>query len=362
MGEENDMQQTLQALLRIAPVRAALILLGSIVAGWLLERTVHRLLSRLAARTETDLDDQIVTILRRPLFLSAVFFGLYWATAELHAHLPHAALSITIGTIITLVILLWAGALMRMGSAVIAAISHHAHAGSMIQPKSVPLFNLLFKMGVGFLAVYFLFLAWRMDLTAWAASAGIIGVAIGFGAKDTLSNLFAGIFILADAPYQVGDFIQLDGGLRGRVTFIGVRSTRILTLDHVEITVPNGIIGNSRIINEAGGPGIAHRLAVDVSVAYGSDIEHVRQVLLKSAEGIDQLCDEPHPEARCMAFGASGINFKLLVWVREPAQRDPVLDVLHTRVYKAFSAAKIEIPYSKHDVYLKEMPAGRGVS
>lgn len=354
------MPQSLRALFAIAPIRAAAILIGSILIGFVLERTVHRALSRLASRTETDVDDQVVAILRRPLFLTSVFVGAYWATVELHTHLPHAALSLTFGTILTLTILLWAGALMRMGSVVIAAISHTAHMGSMIQPKSVPLFNLFFKIGVALLAVYFIFLSWRMDLTAWAASAGIIGVAIGFGAKDTLAHLFAGIFILADAPYKVGDFIQLEGGLRGRVTFIGLRSTRILTLDHVEITVPNGIIGNGRIVNETGGPDITHRLAVDVSVAYGTDIEHAREVLLKCAEGVEHLCEQPHPEARLVAFADSGVAFKLLVWVREPAQRDPVLDVLNTRVYKAFNEAGIEIPYSKHDVYVKEMPLPPG--
>ena len=77
---------------------------------------------------------------------------------------------------------------------------------------------------------------------------------MGFAAKDTLANLFAGVFILADAPYKIGDFIVLDGGERGRVTKIGIRTTRILTRDDVEITIPNATIANSKIINESGGP------------------------------------------------------------------------------------------------------------
>ncbi|OQW99996.1 MAG: hypothetical protein BWK74_00755 [Desulfobacteraceae bacterium A6] len=93
----------------------------------------------------------------------------------------------------------------------------------------------------------------RHDLTAWVASAGIIGLALSFAAKDTLANLFSGVFILADAPYKIGDFIVLDSGERGEVTNIGIRSTRLLTRSDIEITVPNSIMGNTRIINEAGG-------------------------------------------------------------------------------------------------------------
>jgi MscS family membrane protein len=226
----------------------------------------------------------------------------------------------------------------------------------MIQPSSLPLFDIGFKVVVTVAAIYFVFLAWHMDLTAWAASAGIIGVAVGFAAKDSLSNLFAGIFILADAPYKVGDFIVLEGGQRGRVTAIGIRSTRILTLDHVEITVPNGIIASSRITNEAGGPNTAQRLAVKVSAAYGSDVDLVRDVLLSCAEGVEHVCSDPPPEVRFTDFGDSGLNFQLLAWVQEPALRDPVLSVLNTKVYKAFAKAGIEIPYPKRDVYVKQLP------
>ena len=70
------------------------------------------------------------------------------------------------------------------------------------------------------------------------ALAGIVGIAIGFTAKDTLANLFSGVFILADRPYKMGDYVNLESGERGRVTHIGIRSTRILTRDDIEVTVP----------------------------------------------------------------------------------------------------------------------------
>jgi small-conductance mechanosensitive channel len=185
-----------------------------------------------------------------------------------------------------------------------------------------------------------------------------VGIAVGFAAQDTLSNLIAGIVILADGIYKVGDFIVLDepGELRGKVTRIGMRSTRILTLDNVEITVPNALIGKSKIINEVGGPHVRQRIHIDVSVAYGSDIDKVFAVLGTCADGVPGVCEFPTPQVRFREFGGSGLEFELLAWVNEPANREFVVSDLNARIYKAFGAADIEIPYSKHDVYIKEMP------
>lgn len=350
------MLERLNELLAIPLVRAVMIVLGSVVAAFVVETFVQRTLVALTKKTETDLDDKLVAILRRPIFLTAIFAGLYWATAELHVQLGDSARHVTRSAIMTLAILLWSGAIMRTGTLVLTTMSLRAGEGSLVQPSSRPLFDILFKISVAGASVYLVFIAWHLDLTGWLASAGILGVAVGFGAKDTLANLFAGIFILADAPYKVGDFVVLDDGLRGRVTTIGIRSTRILTQDDIEITVPNGVIGNSRIINEAGGPHIKHRLSAQVSVAYGSDIDKVRAVLLESAHGVKNVAEKPAPQVRFTAFGQSGVSFLLQVWVNEPSQKDTVLDALNTRIYKALFAAGIEIPYSKHDVYIKEAP------
>ena len=90
------------------------------------------------------------------------------------------------------------------------------------------------KIVVFGLAVYCFLVTWDLDLSAWLASAGIMGIAVGFTAKDSLANLFGGLFVIMDSPYKLGDFINLDSGERGRVIKIGLRSTRLLTRDDVE--------------------------------------------------------------------------------------------------------------------------------
>jgi small-conductance mechanosensitive channel len=193
-------------------------------------------------------------------------------------------------------------------------------------------------------------------MTAWLASAGIIGIAVGFAAKDTLANLFSGVFILADAPYKIGDYVVLDSGERGAVTNIGIRSTRILTRDDVEVTIPNSIMGNTKIINESGGPHTKYRIRVKVGVAYGSDIDQVKDILMDVAVNDEDVCKDPEPRVRFRQFGASSLDLELLCWVEEPMLRGKIVDALNTAIYKRFNEEGVEIPYSKHDVFIKEMP------
>ena len=134
-------------------------------------------------------------------------------------------------------------------------------------------------------------------------------------------------------------------------------STRILTRDNIEINIPNSIIGNSKVVNESAGPHEKERVAIKVSVAYGSDIELVRRVLLGCPEGQPHICDDPKPSVIFISFGASGLDFWLLVWIHEPQYLEDVVDNMNCRVYNALNEAGVEIPYSKHDVYIKSLPA-----
>lgn len=227
----------------------------------------------------------------------------------------------------------------------------------MLQASTLPLFSTLLRVILIVLAVYFVFLAWDINVTAWVASAGIVGLALSFAARDTLSNLFAGVSLAADAPYKTGDFIILETGERGMVTHIGLRSTRILTRDDVEITIPNGVIGNAKIINEAGGPSARHRIRISVGVAYGSDIDQVIETLAEIADNQDQVCGVPEPRVRFRSFGESSLEFELLCWIDRPVDRGRLSHELNCAVYKQFRQSGIEIPFPQRDLHVRSMPA-----
>ena len=115
-------------------------------------------------------------------------------------------------------------------------------------------------------------------------------------------------------------------------------------------------MGNAKITNETGGPHEKFRIRVAVSVAYGSDIDQVRQILVEVATGNKKICEVPEPRVRFRTFGDSGINFELLCWVDKPVLRGQVLDALNSEVYKRFQSEGVEIPYPKRDVYIKSQP------
>ncbi len=331
---------------------AGAICVGSVIAALIVDLITTQVLMRLTRKTRTVLDDQIVGIIRRPLFWTVLMIGISVAVRPFDW--GETGRFVANRILMTLVVLTWMQAGLRISTLILSALSRRMDDFRVVQPRTVPLFDILVKTVIFGGAAYGILIAWRVDVTAWMASAGILGIAIGFAAKDTLSNLFSGIFILADAPYKLGDFIVLDSGERGQVTDIGIRSTRLLTRDDIQIIVPNAAIANAKIVNETGGPHDKERVRVKVGVAYGSDVDHVRRVLMKVAEQSKYVVPDPEPRVRFRAFGDSALNFELLCWIEEPLLRGRALDDLNTATYKQFKKENIQIPFPQRDVHLHQ--------
>ncbi|MCG8079851.1 MAG: mechanosensitive ion channel family protein [Candidatus Thiodiazotropha taylori] len=337
-------------------VKGILIFLFFILIARLLTWVFLPIIRRLAARTASHVDDKIIMMLKAPLFWTVTLIGLLVATTV--SSLGDQINKILLSAVTSVLVFLWMLFAIRLSKLLLQVASSRANDHAVIRPQTLPLFTNLFAITFFIFAIYFIFQAWHIDMTAWLASAGIIGIAVGFAAKDTLANLFSGVFIMADTPYKIGDYIVLDDGtgLRGKVTSIGIRSTRLLTRDDVEVTIPNAIMGNSKVVNESGGPYPKYRIRVSVGVAYGVDIDQVKRILLTIAEENDSVCHDPEPRVRFRTFGASSLDFELLCWVDNPELRGRVVDSLNSTIYKTFLEEGIEIPYSKQDLYIKEFP------
>lgn len=335
-------------------LQALVIAFVFVVIGKIADWVVSGVVGRIAQRSSNRLDDEFVALVHKPVFLSIVLLGLGLAT--LRMGLREAPTFVTLGILKTIAIAVWYRTLASLMTLLAKAFSNSRN-NKLAQTGMLSLLHNVLKIVLVALAVYFMFLAWNIDVTAWLASAGIVGLALSFAAKDTLSNLFAGVSIIVDAPYKTGDFIVLESGQRGVVTEIGLRSTRILTRDDIEITVPNGIIGNGMITNEAGGPSMRHRIRVAVGVAYGSDIDNVIEVLGQVASDHKEILNNPEPRVRFRAFGDSSLDFELLGWIARPVDRGRVRHELNCAVYKAFSENNIEIPFPQRDLHVRTMPA-----
>jgi small-conductance mechanosensitive channel len=353
-----DLNQFMSAVSDDPQLRQMVIIGGAIVLALLVRLLFVRVIKFFTRKTETDVDDRIARQIRGPMVWTILLVGALLSYLEFGA--PAQVDYFVLGIVQTVIALMWAVTLMRVGRILLEVVSEMVDKIKFIEPRSLPLFDMILTVVVVGGFFYAICLSWAIPLTSWLASAGVLGLAVGFAAKDTLSNLFSGIFIVADTPYKVGDFVVLDNTIRGEVLEIGMRSTRLLTRDDIEITVPNAVIANSQIVNQTGGPHEKMRVRVKVEAAYGSDIDMVEKVLLGCVEGVEHVVDEPSPRVRFRSFGASGLVFELMAWIEKPVFRGRVLHALNGKVYKAFNASGIEIPYSKQDVYVKELPQHGG--
>jgi len=357
-GNHMDKQQILDYLQLFSDnpyYQATIVLVAGLIIAKLVNVLLLRVVMNIANRTSSVLDNQLIDASRAPLFYTIVLLALAIAVGLVFSERIQQFIYPLLQT---LAIFIWSVFLVRLSRIALRSLSREGLDTHVFSSQTLPLFENLAIIFVSGAAIYFVFSAWNIDMTAWLASAGIVGIAVGFAAKDTLANLFSGVFILADAPYKIGDYVVLDSGERGEVTHIGIRSTRILTRDDVEVTIPNSIMGNTKIINESGGPHKKFRIRVKVGVAYGSDIDKVREILMDIALHDQDVCSEPEPRVRFRQFGGSSLDLELLCWVEEPMLRGRIVDVLNTTIYKRFNEEGVEIPYSKHDVFIKEMPRG----
>ncbi|MDH3402974.1 MAG: mechanosensitive ion channel family protein [Acidobacteriota bacterium] len=351
------LQQILELVGMNVWARAGAIVLVAVVLAKLVDWFLTGALRAWASLTKTDFDDKLIAAAHRPIFVSVVLVGAWLALLEIDVRAEYLD-KLFLPMLKTLGLVMWSAFAFRLAQLLLDLASRHHERFAVINERTLPLFGQVARLIVFGAAFYFFCLSWNIPVTGWLASAGVVGLAVGFAAKDTLANLFSGIFILADAPYKVGDFIVLDSGERGQVRHIGLRSTRLLTRDDIEITVPNAVIANAKIMNESGGPWEKERFRLRVGVAYGSDLDQVRDVLMAVALEQPDVLDEPEPRVRIRAFGDSSIDHELLGWIEEPVLRGRVVDDLHRRVYRAFAEAGIVIPFPQREIAIKQPPAG----
>ncbi len=336
-------------------VAFAVLLAVGYAAAKLAEVVICRGVTRLTRKTDTQFDDKLIELVHRPVFLT-VFLG-FLALATRSLGLPPGFTDTVVKVLQTIIVLAWLGAGFPISRLVLDALGRVKDRFRMIEERTIPLFDITMKLLLFGSGTYVMLMVWGIDPTAWLASAGVIGIAVGFAARDTLANLFSGFFIVADAPYKIGDFVVLDSGERGEVTHVGMRSTRLLTRDDIEITVPNARIASAKIINESGGPSVSERIRIKVGVAYGSDVDKVVEVLKRLAVEHEHICATPAPRVRMRGFGASSLDFELLCWIDHPVLRGRLSHELYMEVYKTFNELGIEIPFDQTDVHIKEMPA-----
>jgi small-conductance mechanosensitive channel len=164
-----------------------------------------------------------------------------------------------------------------------------------------------------------------IPLTQFAVLAGAIGVGLGFGLQAIFSNFISGLILLFDRSLKVGDFVALESGVRGEVTDIGIRATRIVTNDNIDILVPNSEFVTGRVVNWTLGDNMI-RLHVPFGVDYGVDKDRVKEAALEAARQVPFTLtgqDRRKPQVWLVEFAESSLNFELVVWLTAEATKRP---------------------------------------
>jgi small-conductance mechanosensitive channel len=202
-------------------------------------------------------------------------------------------------------------------------------------------------VGVGFLGI---------DLSSLAFIIGALGVGIGFGLQNVVNDFVSGLILIFERPVQVGDTVEV-GALTGRITTIGMRTSRIRTYGGSEVIVPNGELVSNQVINWTLSDK-ERRLEIVVGVAYASDPDQVSAILYEVAKAEEEVMNEPEPIVVFEAFGDSALQFRLYAWIRDFDQGLTVRSKLTTAINNALLQAGIEIPFPQRDLHVRSIAPG----
>ncbi|RUO71556.1 potassium transporter KefA [Pseudidiomarina salinarum] len=196
-----------------------------------------------------------------------------------------------------------------------------------------------------------------IDLTKFAIFASALGIGVGFGLQNLISNFTAGIMLLFDKTLKVGDFVELESGVTGEVQAINIRSTVITTNDNIDIVVPNSEFVNGRVTNWTMRD-TYRRIHVEFGVAYGSDKEKVREAVLEAADRVPYtLSGTSHrpPQVWLNEFGDSALNFELVVWLKPEAVNRPgaVHAAFMWEIHSSLMEYDIQIPFPQRDIHVR---------
>ncbi|MBV8856109.1 MAG: mechanosensitive ion channel, partial [Acidobacteria bacterium] len=197
----------------------------------------------------------------------------------------------------------------------------------------------------------------QADFTSLAVAFTALSIGIGFGLQFIAGDIASGFIILFERPVRVGDFVTIpgpDGKLtEGMVRSINLRTTVVVTNNNIASIVPNSKIVNQNFLNWTHNRERRVRIDVPVGVSYDADPEHVTETLLRAAEGVQFVLEEPKPTVQFTEFGDSSLNFRLLVWSDKPRRHLVIKSALRYQIHRLFKEAGIEIPNPQRDIHIR---------
>ena len=311
----------------------------------------RKVILKLTKKTKTDIDDLIVKRTNRPISLILLLIGIRLSLLPLGIKpnildIIEHAISSSVIVIITYIAIAVFGVFIDNWGRKAAEKTK-----STVDDQLIPIFHRFSRIFISIVGLLFILPVWGIQIGPLLTSLGIAGIAIAFALQTTLGNIFGGMSIVLDKSVKVGDAVKIDNET-GTIVDVGLRSTKLKTLDNEIITIPNGKLADSKILNFLH-PDPTLRVSIDFSAEYGSDILKVKKVVLETLGRIPSILKNPAPSIVLAEMGDFALKFKALFWVASFDRKFEAKFSATEGTYNALRKAGITIPFPTRTVYLK---------
>ena len=306
-------------------------------------------LKKITEKTKSDIDDIIINIITKPLYILIITIGLYLALKTLSIIADYILVIEKIFFVVILVIISW------IVSRILKVLIVRWFKVQKKFEKTPQLISKIISIIVYLIAFLMILKHLNIEITPLIATLGVGGLAVGLALQNTLSNFFAGLHIISDRPINVGDFIELtEGNISGYVEDVGWRSTRIRTLPNTIVIIPNSKLAESIIINDSL-PEQEMAALVQCGVAYSSDLKKVEEVTVDVARRIQKTVQGGvktfDPFIRYHTFGDSNINFSIILRVEKFVDKYLITHEFIKALKERYDKEGIEISWPVRKVY-----------
>jgi len=313
----------------------------------------RKVILRLTRKTTTEIDDLIVGRTSKPISLILLLIGFRLALFPLGIKqsildlIEHGISSLITILVVYIVIAVFDIFIDGWGKRMAERTK------SSVDEQLLPIAHRFSRIFISIVGLLFILPVWGIQIGPLLASLGVAGVAIAFALQNTLGNIFGGISLILDKSLKVGDKIRIDNDTMGTVIDVGLRSTKIKTWDGELITMPNGKLADSRILNFVQ-PQPSVRAVIDFGVEYGSDANKVRKVVLGTIKKLSGVMKDPEPQVLMMEMGDFALKFKALFWVENFDIKFETKSLATEKIYNDLRKEGIIIPFPTRTVYMRK--------
>ncbi len=335
-------------------VMAALIIAVSVVLAKVVKYLVSYIAPKLVAHTKTTLDDEIIKAMNGPLQWVIVAIGTYLALQVIGEYIGFVDFYLDR---LLVVVLLFVMAYLA-NNLVKGLLNWYRNDISVrtetrLDDMLIPFLQKIISAVIIVLAIIMaLDQLDIVEITPLITGMGIVGVAVALAAQQFLSDFFGALSIMLDRPYRVGDRVKIEGIDAGDVTEIGLRSTRIKTMDNRIIIVPNAKVSKSKIINRSM-PDTQVCLTIRVGVSYDADVEKATRIMEEIALSTEGVAESPQPKVYVNELGNFAVKLVMFPYVDNYGRDWVVPDRIYRNIVKRFAAEGIEIPTPITNVLIK---------